>query len=279
MTTAQPAALSVAPVPACQESRWAPSITTSPRRSVPGISASVFVGHEVGVVEAARARPPRARRRVPRSTSRTQAVVVLGGHDQRGDARCSRPPRASRRPPRAPRSPRACSAPPWPAPSPRRGTRGAPSRSARAAGRSRGRAAGPCGACRRPGRIARARSSSASVYRLKSGWSGSLGVRASSSRSTLPGELALGLLEVASVSSFELDHLAAHRAVGAGRPGLGQRDQAAAPGGRTMCTEARSNVQPRPKGPHFSRWASWQAPGCELPARPLVGFAELRASR
>jgi hypothetical protein len=42
MATAQPAALSVAPVPLCQESRWAPSITISPDLSVPGISAIVL---------------------------------------------------------------------------------------------------------------------------------------------------------------------------------------------------------------------------------------------
>ena len=39
---ATPAALSVAPVPPCQESRCAPSITTSPLGSVPGSSAMVF---------------------------------------------------------------------------------------------------------------------------------------------------------------------------------------------------------------------------------------------
>ena len=37
--TAEPAALSVAPVPACHESRWPPSITTSSFLSVPGSSA------------------------------------------------------------------------------------------------------------------------------------------------------------------------------------------------------------------------------------------------
>ncbi len=42
MATATPAALSVAPVPACQESRWPPTITTSPALSVPGISAIVL---------------------------------------------------------------------------------------------------------------------------------------------------------------------------------------------------------------------------------------------
>ena len=40
--TATPAALSVAPVPVCHESRWAPSITISPFLSVPGISATVL---------------------------------------------------------------------------------------------------------------------------------------------------------------------------------------------------------------------------------------------
>jgi hypothetical protein len=37
--TAEPAALSVAPVPECQESKCAPIITTSSALSVPGISA------------------------------------------------------------------------------------------------------------------------------------------------------------------------------------------------------------------------------------------------
>ena len=37
--TEQPMALSVEPVAACHESRWPPSITTSPALSLPGISA------------------------------------------------------------------------------------------------------------------------------------------------------------------------------------------------------------------------------------------------
>ena len=41
ITTALPAALSVAPVPACHESRCAPSMTTSSFLSLPGISAIV----------------------------------------------------------------------------------------------------------------------------------------------------------------------------------------------------------------------------------------------
>src|SRR6266545_5219974 len=41
MATATPAPLSVAPVPACQESMWPPSMTTSSFRSLPGISAIV----------------------------------------------------------------------------------------------------------------------------------------------------------------------------------------------------------------------------------------------
>ena len=36
--TAVPAELSVAPVPVCQVSKWAPIMTTSFRRSLPGIS-------------------------------------------------------------------------------------------------------------------------------------------------------------------------------------------------------------------------------------------------
>ena len=36
--TAEPAALSVAPVPVCHESKWAPSITSSSALSVPRIS-------------------------------------------------------------------------------------------------------------------------------------------------------------------------------------------------------------------------------------------------
>ena len=42
MATETPAALSVAPVPLCQESMWPPSMTTSSFRSVPGISATVL---------------------------------------------------------------------------------------------------------------------------------------------------------------------------------------------------------------------------------------------
>ena len=42
IATTEPAPLSVAPVPPCQESRWAPSMTTSSFLSVPGISAIVF---------------------------------------------------------------------------------------------------------------------------------------------------------------------------------------------------------------------------------------------
>ena len=42
MATTVPAPLSVAPVPACHESRCAPNITTSPFLSVPGISAIVL---------------------------------------------------------------------------------------------------------------------------------------------------------------------------------------------------------------------------------------------
>ena len=41
-TTALPAALSVAPVPACHESRWAPSITTSSFFLPPASSAITF---------------------------------------------------------------------------------------------------------------------------------------------------------------------------------------------------------------------------------------------
>ncbi len=40
--TAEPAALSVAPVPPAQESKCAPSITTSSALSVPGISAMML---------------------------------------------------------------------------------------------------------------------------------------------------------------------------------------------------------------------------------------------
>ena len=40
--TAEPAALSVAPVPGCHESRWAPTITISPFLSVPGSSATTL---------------------------------------------------------------------------------------------------------------------------------------------------------------------------------------------------------------------------------------------
>ena len=36
--TAEPAALSVAPVPVCHESKWAPSMTISSALSVPGSS-------------------------------------------------------------------------------------------------------------------------------------------------------------------------------------------------------------------------------------------------
>src|SRR4051794_30499382 len=42
ITAAQPAPLSVAPVPECQLSKWAPSITISSFRSPPGISAIVL---------------------------------------------------------------------------------------------------------------------------------------------------------------------------------------------------------------------------------------------
>ena len=42
MTTAEPAALSVAPEPLCHESKCAPTITISSARSVPGISAMTF---------------------------------------------------------------------------------------------------------------------------------------------------------------------------------------------------------------------------------------------
>src|SRR5258705_227091 len=47
MHTADPAALSVAPVPECHESKCAPSITISSFRSVPGISATTLalIGH------------------------------------------------------------------------------------------------------------------------------------------------------------------------------------------------------------------------------------------
>ena len=40
--TAEPAALSVAPVPGCHESRWAPIITSSPFLSLPGSSATTL---------------------------------------------------------------------------------------------------------------------------------------------------------------------------------------------------------------------------------------------
>ena len=40
--TADPAALSTAPTPACHESKCAPSITTSSALSVPGISATML---------------------------------------------------------------------------------------------------------------------------------------------------------------------------------------------------------------------------------------------
>ena len=39
---AEPAALSVAPVDACHESKWAPIITISPALSVPGISPTTL---------------------------------------------------------------------------------------------------------------------------------------------------------------------------------------------------------------------------------------------
>ena len=44
--TAEPAALSVAPVPVCQESKWAPSITISSALSVPGISPTMLKAFE-----------------------------------------------------------------------------------------------------------------------------------------------------------------------------------------------------------------------------------------
>ena len=39
IATADPAPLSVAPVPECHESKWPPTITISSLRSEPGISA------------------------------------------------------------------------------------------------------------------------------------------------------------------------------------------------------------------------------------------------
>ena len=42
MTTADPVPLSVVPVPRSQLSRWAPRMTTSPGRSLPRISPTVF---------------------------------------------------------------------------------------------------------------------------------------------------------------------------------------------------------------------------------------------
>ncbi|MNS90365.1 hypothetical protein D3C86_1120120 [compost metagenome] len=42
MTTALPAALSWAPSEATQLSRWAPAMTYSPERSVPGMSARML---------------------------------------------------------------------------------------------------------------------------------------------------------------------------------------------------------------------------------------------
>ncbi len=42
IATETPAALSVAPVPLCQESMCPPSMTSSSFRSVPGISATVL---------------------------------------------------------------------------------------------------------------------------------------------------------------------------------------------------------------------------------------------
>ena len=47
--TALPAPLSVAPVPVCQESKWAPTMTTSSFLSLPGISPMMFSAVHVAV--------------------------------------------------------------------------------------------------------------------------------------------------------------------------------------------------------------------------------------
>ena len=86
IATAEPAALSVAPVPACQESRWAPSITTSPALVRARDLGERVVGGRILVVEA-RAHVQLQLDLHVAVHQAGQAVVLLGGHDQRGHAR------------------------------------------------------------------------------------------------------------------------------------------------------------------------------------------------
>ena len=84
--TAEPAALSVAPVPLCQPSKCAPSMTISSALSVPGISAMTLIavlvlGHRV------LDRQLDADRHVLLEHAREPAVVLDGDHDGRRNHR------------------------------------------------------------------------------------------------------------------------------------------------------------------------------------------------
>ena len=85
--TADPAALSVAPVPACHESKCAPSITTSSARSVPGSSPSRVKLSSVLVVEAVLDVQLDLHRQLAGHQARDAVVVFGGHHDLRRDDR------------------------------------------------------------------------------------------------------------------------------------------------------------------------------------------------
>ena len=82
---ADPAALSVAPVPACQESKCAPSITTSSARSVPGISATMLNESSVSSTKRFWTFSSRLHRHVAREQPRQPVVLLRGDDDLRRD--------------------------------------------------------------------------------------------------------------------------------------------------------------------------------------------------
>ena len=85
-----PAPLSVAPVPPCQESRWAPSMTTSPFLSDPGNLGDRVPLHRV-VFEEARLDVDLELDVAPCSSRRAIAPKVLDGHGQRWAGPPARP--------------------------------------------------------------------------------------------------------------------------------------------------------------------------------------------
>jgi hypothetical protein len=84
ITVALPSALSVAPVPVCHESRWAPTITISSliALSVPGISAITFKGVAI-VLVVRRLISTASFTGILRLQHARDEVVVLRGEDDR----------------------------------------------------------------------------------------------------------------------------------------------------------------------------------------------------